>query len=225
MIVAGPSRCGKTTFVGRLLAQAGCVMTRPPGKVVYYYSQWQPLLAEFVRRGLVQEAVPMVPTVADVRRRLRPEQEGMVIVDDFMKEANADLGYMFTALSHHHRVSVVFLTQNLFSQHGPYRDMSLSATYIVCFKNPRDGSQMWHFARQFRPDRPSFVVEGFRAATRQPFSYVLFDFHPETADYLRMRARVLPDDDGPLLVVGERKRRRRSRIDDDDDDDDYEEET
>jgi len=201
MIIAGPSRCGKTTFVYHLLKNASRVMNKPPGKVIFFYNQWQPLLAAMVRERLVHRALPQLPSVSDVQEHIRPRENGLVIVDDFMREANSDIGYMFTALSHHHNVSVVFLSQNLFSQHGPFRDMSLSATYLVYFKNPRDGSQIWHFARQFRPDNPAYVVHGYRSATQAPYSYVLFDLHQQTPDYLRMRTRIFPHEGRTVIIV------------------------
>ena len=200
MIVACPSRCGKTTFVYRLLLHASQVMTKSPGRVLYFYNQWQPLLREMWRSKLIHALIPRLPTVQDLRSMLRANDDGLVVVDDFMKDANSDLGYMFTALSHHHNVSVIFLSQNIFSQHGPYRDMSLSATYLVYFKNPRDGSQIAHFARQFCPDAPSAVVRGYRQATKLPYSSVLFDFHPRTPDYLRMRTRIFPDEGGICVI-------------------------
>jgi len=200
MILAGPSRCGKTTFVHKLLKNKQFVVRKPPQKVIYFFNQWQPALVQMRRENLVHTFISRLPTLQDVRSLLTPSDNGLIVIDDFMKDANSDLGYIFTALSHHHNVSVIFLSQNLFSQHGPFRDMSLSATYIVCFKNPRDASQIWHFARQFRPDRPARVVEGFRAATIHPYSYVVFDFHPETPDFLRMRSRIIPGD-GPMIVI------------------------
>ena len=201
MILAGPSRAGKTTFVYKLLAHASKLMSKQPEKVVMYYNQEQPLLHRMKKEGLVHMLVAKLPSVDDVKKHVKQHQNGLIIIDDFMKDANDHVAYMFTALSHHHNVSVVFITQNLFSQHGPYRDMSLSATYLVCFKNPRDASQMWNFARQFSPDKPSYVVQGYRAITKQrPYSYVLFDFHPCTSEYLRMRTLIFPDE-WPSVVV------------------------
>ena len=40
-IVAGPTGCGKTTFVARLLRNASAMIDPPPERVTWYYSEWQ----------------------------------------------------------------------------------------------------------------------------------------------------------------------------------------
>ena len=40
-IVAGPTGCGKTTFVARLLRNASAMIDPPPEHVTWYYGEWQ----------------------------------------------------------------------------------------------------------------------------------------------------------------------------------------
>ena len=40
-IVVGPTGCGKTTFVARLLRNASAMIDPPPERVTWYYSEWQ----------------------------------------------------------------------------------------------------------------------------------------------------------------------------------------
>ena len=40
-IVAGPTGCGKTTFVARLLRNASEMIDPPPDRVTWYYGEWQ----------------------------------------------------------------------------------------------------------------------------------------------------------------------------------------
>ena len=40
-IVAGPTGCGKTTFVTRLLRFASSIIDLPPERIVWCYDQWQ----------------------------------------------------------------------------------------------------------------------------------------------------------------------------------------
>jgi len=47
---------------------------------------------------------------------------------------------MFTKISHHRNVSVVYLTQNVFDKNKYARTISLNAHYLVLIKNPRDAS-------------------------------------------------------------------------------------
>ena len=41
VIVAGPSKCGKTTLVQKLLENNECVFDLPPQRIYYCYSRWQ----------------------------------------------------------------------------------------------------------------------------------------------------------------------------------------
>ena len=40
-IVAGPTGCGKTTFVARLLRNAAAMIDPPPERITWYYGEWQ----------------------------------------------------------------------------------------------------------------------------------------------------------------------------------------
>ena len=40
-IVAGPTGCGKTTFVARLLRNASAMIDPPPERITWYYGEWQ----------------------------------------------------------------------------------------------------------------------------------------------------------------------------------------
>ena len=41
MIVAGPSRAGKSVFVANLIKNATSVIHPPPDKIFFCYSEWQ----------------------------------------------------------------------------------------------------------------------------------------------------------------------------------------
>jgi len=69
---------------------------------------------------------------------------------------------VFTKISHHRNVSVVYLTQNLFNKNKYARTISLYAHYLVLFKNPRDATQ---FATL--------------AATSAPYGHLLIDMKPD----------------------------------------------
>jgi len=71
--------------------------------------------------------------------------------------------------------------------------MSLNARYMILFKNPRDVSQFANLARQMYPKTSQFVVEAYRDATREPYSYLLVDLRPEQDEELRLRTNIFPE--------------------------------
>jgi hypothetical protein len=111
-----------------------------------------------------------------------------------MNEADQNACNLFTKLSHHRNVSVVFITQNLFHKNKFVRTMNLNTHYIVMLKNPRDASQVAILARQMYPGKSQFVMEAYEDATKEPHGYLLIDPRPDTDDRYRIRAKIFSDD-------------------------------
>jgi hypothetical protein len=126
--VAGPTWSGKTQFVFRLIRHADQLIVPPPEKIVYCYGEFQPSFAEFPQVEF-HEGLPDVSRF-DGKFRI------LLIIDDLMNEANQNVCNLFTKLSHHRNVSVVFITQNLFHRNRHIRTMNLNTHYLVLFKNP-----------------------------------------------------------------------------------------
>jgi hypothetical protein len=192
-VVARPSSSGKTQFVFRLIRHAERLVDPPPEKIVYCYGEFQPSFLEFSQVEF-HEGLPDVGSF-DGRSRV------LLIIDDLMNEADQNVCNLFTKLSHHRNVSVVFVTQNLFHRNRHVRTMNLNTHYVVLFKNPRDAGQVAIMARQMYPRKSNFVVEAFRDATREPYGYLLIDLKPETDDRYRFRTNIFPDDERQYAYV------------------------
>jgi hypothetical protein len=115
-----------------------------------------------------------------------------LILDDLAAEIDASVGDLYTRVSHHKHVSVIFLTQNLFQKNPHARTVSLNSHYILVMKSPRSIDQITVLARQMYDADWRFVLDAYRDATKTPYSYLLFDFKPETPDDFRLRTDVLP---------------------------------
>lgn len=191
--VAGPTCSGKTRFVFRLIRHAEKTIDPPPEKIVYCYGEFQPSFADFPEVEF-HEGLPEIDRF-DGRHRV------LLIIDDLMNEADQNVSNLFTKLSHHRNVSVVFVTQNLFHRNRHIRTMNLNTHYIVLFKNPRDANQVAILARQMYPGKSKFVVEAFGDATREPYGYLLIDLKPETDEKYRLRTNIFPDDDRQYVYV------------------------
>jgi hypothetical protein len=116
----------------------------------------------------------------------------LLILDDLMQETDSRITSIFTKFSHHKNVSVLYLTQNLFYGSKQNRTISLNSQYFVLYKNARDANQVAYLARQMYPGKSAFMVEAFRDATKQPFSYLLVDLKPDSDERFRLRTNVFP---------------------------------
>lgn len=65
---------------------------------------------------------------------------GILVLDDLMKEGSNDkrVLHLFTRDSHHKGITVVYMTQDMFSKGRHAKTISRNAHYIIAFKNPRD---------------------------------------------------------------------------------------
>jgi hypothetical protein len=191
--VAGPSTSGKTWFVFRLIKHVDRLIVPVPEKILYCYGEFQPSFSEFPE-------VEFHEGLLDVSR-FDGRQRVLLIIDDLMNEADQNVCNLFTKLSHHRSVSVVFITQNLYHRNRFVRTMNLNTHYIVMFKNPRDANQVTTLARQMYPGRSKFMVEAFKDATKNPYGYLLIDLKPETDERYRIRTNIFPDDDRQYVYV------------------------
>jgi hypothetical protein len=184
MIIAGPTSCGKSIFCLRLLRHTRWMITIPPERIVYCYSEYQPMFDQFedveFHEGLPNE---------DMFDGCKPT---LLIIDDLMTETNEVVTKLFTKMSHHRGVSVIYLTQNLFSKNKHNRTISLNAHYMVLFKNIRDVTQIHTLARQMFPGASESMMAIYRDATSVPFGYLLVDLTQKMQDVNRLRTDIFP---------------------------------
>lgn len=192
-IVVGPTSCGKTRFVFRLLEHVDAMVEPSPSKIVYCYGEYQQLFRRHPRITFHQG----LPNIED----FDGSEPTLLIIDDLMQETNETVVNLFTKGSHHRNVSVIFLAQNLFPKNKFARTMSLNAHYMVLFKNPRDASQFANLARQMYPKTSQFAVEAYKDATREPYSYLLIDLRLEQDEDLRLRANIFPGETHYVYVA------------------------
>ena len=182
--VAGPTGCGKTQFTFRLIENAAQMIEPPPKKIWYCYGEYQPIFTEYPR-VVFNEGLPDV-AIFDGK------EPSLLVIDDLMQETNDTVANIFTKISHHRNVSVLYLTQNLFPKNKHARTISLNSHYLVLFKNPRDAGQFAVLARQMYPKEWKFAVEAFKDATEKPYGYLLVDLKPDTDEQHRLRTSIFP---------------------------------
>ena len=86
---------------------------------------------------------------------------------------DADVELLFTQGCHHRRVSVVFLTKNLFPRGAKSRTIALNTYYLVLMKNARDASQVTTLRRQMFPGEARVLTEAYLDATKEPYGYLV----------------------------------------------------
>ena len=115
-IISGPSGSGKTCFVEKLLKHANKMIKPYPERIIWHYGQWQSMYESM--KGVEFKQGP--PTEEDIQTYYN----SLLIIDDLMSECVTLSSNIFTKFSHHLKISVIYILQNLFIQSKNQRTIS-----------------------------------------------------------------------------------------------------
>lgn len=192
-VLTGPSFCGKTTFVRKVIEFRNQLFTVPPQRIIYTYLYPQNWFSLY----------PYVTFTRDLPETLNSAVPSLLVIDDLICEPKIlkKCASFFTRGSHHLNCSVFFLTQNLFLQNSDYRTVSLNASHFVLFKNLRGLQQVETLARQIFGKNAHHFMTAFKDAVSEKFGYLLLDLLPEQS--VRLRTKIFPDETEEIYVLDE----------------------
>lgn len=193
-IIAGPSQCGKTHFVYKVLKFK--LISPLPNKIIWVYSMNQPLY------DTIKKEIPQVEFIhgldSSVLDRFSPKSNNLIVLDDLMQElGNSELvANIFTKGSHHLNLSVIYIVQNIFHKGSKHRECSLNSHYIILFNNPRDRTQVRTLSSQMYPNQKHFLSDCLRnASLLQDRGYLVLDLRSDTPEDFRVRSLVFPGEE------------------------------
>lgn len=201
--IAGQTGSGKTRFVYRLLKHLKEMFPdEPPEAVLYCYGIHQPLFEDMEKTIPHLSFHEGLPSMETVREFTTDRRHRLIVLDDLMHRVvrDVDMELLFTQGCHHRRLSVLFLTQNLYVQGARSRTIALNTTYLVLMKNVRDVSQIATLGRQLYPGKSKVLLEAYEDATATPYGYLVVDMSPHSYDAYRLRTHVFPRED-PIVYV------------------------
>lgn len=193
-----PSNGGKTTFVKRLLENSRAMFKSDFTKIIYCYgSRWQPIFDE------LQVTIPNIvfkdglPTEEEIESYSKHENSTCFVFDDLGTEINSTSKFekLWTVHSHHFNTTILYLAHNIFQKGPSARTVSLNTDYFILFRNRRDELQIQHFARQIYPNKSRWFMSVYNKATKEPFSYLVVDLHPQSVDSFRLRSHIFANED------------------------------
>ena len=184
-VLSGPSGSGKTVFIYNFLKNVNSIMSPKPDEIIYCYGEYQPIFDTIKN----QFKVTFIKGLFDFDK-LSPNKKTLLIIDDLMADIDSKITRLFTKGCHHRNISCWLILQNLFARNREMRTISLNAHYIVCFKNPRDASQITYLGSQMYPTRSSYFKNSYKQATAYPYGYLLVDLKQDTPDILRLKTDI-----------------------------------
>ena len=198
VMISGPTGCGKTYFVYKLLKHN--MFTQPISKVLYCYGVYQELYNQFKLDNLeFHEGLPSLEKV----QNLNDGRFNVIILDDLMEfiVKSIETQNLFTKFCHHFNITAIFLTQNIFANGPNARSININTHILVLFANKRDESQAMHLAKQIYPTKTKGFMEAYYDATNSVFGYLVIDCNPRSHRMLKLRANIFPDETTYVYVV------------------------
>ena len=109
LFISGPSRCGKTVFVAKLIENIQSFAQQPPTLIIYVYKVWQDKYDEM---GLL--GVNFMEDNENIVEKIKSAAQGqriMVVFDDLIgSNSLQNIANLFTVDARHVHISMVFLT-------------------------------------------------------------------------------------------------------------------
>ena len=195
-VFAGPTQSGKTTLIKKIIFYNKNLIFPNIDRIIYCYTRWQKVYEEM-------KNVEFNKGILDVET-LDSNINNLVILDDLMTEGEQDktILNLFTVDSHHKNTSVIYVTQNLFSQGKFSRSISLNAHYMILLNNPRDRAQISFLARQMFPTNPNYLIECYDdAVDNDNYGYLFIDFKQTTQNKYRVQSGIFPQEKRVIYIM------------------------
>ena len=171
-VLCGPSQSGKSTFVSKLIQNIWLLEKKP--KAIYWCMG---IATDMV---LPKDVIKVygLPTIEDFESF---GENTLVVLDDLLSSvaASKKMDDVFTKMVHHNKISVIFLTQNLFEK--GLRSITLNAQYIILTRTTRDLRQIKYLFSQVRPNSTTELLSDCADAMKNLDCYpphFLVNVHP-----------------------------------------------
>ena len=205
MCVCGPSGSGKSTFVSNLALNRHNIIGDGQFNYVYFLigtvAKQNPLFvnvaANLKKDGIetveIWEINEMYPD-QKTRRKDFPNflestiqdhhergQKGLLIIDDLMKEMSEMdvLTNLFTRISSHQNLSIIFITQNIFYQ-GKNASAGITiyrnTKYIVLFVSRVDRSTIRYLVQRMSQGKNNHLLRLMIASVLEKHRYIMINF-------------------------------------------------
>lgn len=184
LCIAGPSKCGKTSFCVELLNNSDRIIDKKLNKIYWILGD-----QNAVPKNL-KVPVEFVIGVPDEFENISGLPCLWVLDDSMFETENKSVANLLTRGSHHQNMSVIFITQNLYQQGKYARTISLNFTHLCIMNNPRDRLQFQFLARQLYPENSKELLRVYKDITEDPYSYLLIDLTQSTHNLFRFRTDI-----------------------------------
>lgn len=185
--VFGSTMAGKSYFVRDMLKYKDSLIDKPPDFILYAYGALNDIILEYQSDPKIQlyEGVPPLELV----EKLAKQHRLLIVLDDLMTSVSSDyLNVIFTKGAHNWPCAVVYVTQHLFSKET--RTIRNNVIYYVIMRNNVGMHQTKTLALQLFNKNWRFMIDAYKDACVEPYTYLLVDNHPKTEENKRLKTNI-----------------------------------
>lgn len=194
ILVAGPTSCGKTFWINRFLSHP--MFDQPVESILYCYGVYQPFYDDIKVNPEISSRISFYEGLPDSEKinEIADGKFHIIVLDDLMEEIvkSQDMLKLFTQYCHHHNISAIFVSQNIFQQGKYARSISINCHFFVLFSNKRDKSQIATFARQLFPNNAPEFLLAYKDAMKGQFTYIVVDCSPSHPAEIQILSHIFP---------------------------------
>lgn len=189
-LVAGSTSSGKSTVVARIIGYLPDLITpdiQLPIRVLWCVGSYA-----------------SVPVTSDQRVSIKthagPPPDDLecdvLVIDDQMADLadSKKMCDLFSKHSHHMKISIFFIVQNMFFQGKHMRNIALNCHYMILTKSRRDLNQVKKLGQQLFGKSGFFSAAYKSAVLDRAYGYLIIDLSPSTDERFRLRTDIIPDE-------------------------------
>lgn len=205
----GPSNCGKTTLLVKMLKRPDWYFTSSDGKkiknIIYCYnSAYQPIFDELRAHSTARIRFTKGLPTENVEELFNPNTTPAILVlDDLMQEVNknADILQWITADGHHRNFGIIFTQQSLFPNYKNTVQVRNNCTTKFLWNFATDKQSVDKFlGKMERGKALKWLSEWYSQSTEKKHGYVVVSKHPKDANSMFMYRRCVLKKEGPTRI-------------------------
>lgn len=188
LILCGATGSGKTQWLLKFLNHTDEIINPPPSKILYCYGEMNESIIALKNKGI--ETHNGIPDIELIKSQEKPL---LLILDDLMLNMkNEFIDLIFTRGSHNWNTSVIFVTQSLYGR--DIKTARANSHYLVLMRNPSAQLHVRTLGSQLFPRRLNYFMDSYNDATKNLYSYLVINMHPNAPESLRLSANIFPNE-------------------------------
>lgn len=172
-IIFGATGAGKTHFMLNVIRNK---LVHPFPKNLYYMYNIE---QDFMKTWNNTEEQPITFIKGLDFNQMDTKEPSLLVIDDLILSTDKSVAETFILGSHHRRISVFFITQNLFPKCPIFRTMSANSHYYIIFHSQRHFRQVHTLARQIYVGKDlQRITNAYKRASQTPRGFIVLSFSP-----------------------------------------------